>query len=272
MQTFNAICSAVFDVILAPFGHRFAWFDLLLWPLLAGVVALLVYKKVSDQAGITRAKNRVMVHLLEVVLYRDDLIGVLRSTALAMGWNLVYLAKNIVPMLVLIGPMTVILVQLVANYGYAPVPVGAVELLEVQLDRSKGVSPRDVTLDLPPGVVAEAPPVRTPTGEAVWRLRLEQGGDFVLRLSAGGEQLDKAVAVGGGARKVPVKRTKTLEALLYPGEDALAADSVFETVTLRAPDSDLGLLPGGEMGVLLWFFGASLAAGFALKDRFGVTL
>src|SRR5262245_42977693 len=111
--TFNTVASAVFDLVLAPLGHRQAWFDLLVWPLLAGVVALLVYKRVSNQAGIARAKNGIVVHLLEVVLYRDDLPGVLVSTARAMGQNLLYLGHNLVPMLVMFVPMMAILVQLV---------------------------------------------------------------------------------------------------------------------------------------------------------------
>ena len=106
MVTFNAITSAIFGVILAPFGHGFAAFDLLVWPVLAGVVALLVYKKISDQAGIRRAKDRIMVHLLEVVLYRDDLVGVLKSTARALAYNVVYLAHNVLPLLVMFVPMT----------------------------------------------------------------------------------------------------------------------------------------------------------------------
>ena len=34
MQTFNRISSAIFDVLLAPFGHGFPAFDLLVWPAL----------------------------------------------------------------------------------------------------------------------------------------------------------------------------------------------------------------------------------------------
>ena len=46
MQTYNDISSAVFDLLMAPFGHGFAVFDLILWPVLMGVVALQVYKLV----------------------------------------------------------------------------------------------------------------------------------------------------------------------------------------------------------------------------------
>src|SRR5690606_6895440 len=76
VQTFNAITSRIFDVVLAPFGHRAMWFDLLVWPVLAGVAALLIYKLVSNQRGIADAKRRIMVNLLEVVLYRENVLGV----------------------------------------------------------------------------------------------------------------------------------------------------------------------------------------------------
>src|SRR5262245_25820087 len=117
MNALSAAVGAVFDVVLAPFGHRQAWFDLLVWPVLAGIVALLVYKRLSNQAGIARAKNGIVVHLLEVMLYRDDLVGVLGSTARALGQNLLYLGHNVLPMLVLLVPMMAMLVQLVAHYA-----------------------------------------------------------------------------------------------------------------------------------------------------------
>ena len=149
MQAFNAATSALFNVILAPFGHGFVWWDLIVWPVLAGVVALLVYKKVSNQRGIADAKRRIMVHLLEVVIYRDDILGVLKSTVKALAQNARYLGYNVMPMVVMFVPMTVILVQLVANFAYAPLQKGDEVLLEVTLAPDHGVSSRDVVAELP---------------------------------------------------------------------------------------------------------------------------
>jgi hypothetical protein len=270
---FNAAVSAVFDVVLAPFGHRQAWFDLLVWPILAGVAALLVYKRVSNQAGIARAKKGIAVHLLEVVLYRHDLVGVLGSTARAMGQNLLYLAHNLLPMLVMFVPMMAVVVQLVAHYALDPVAPGAVELLTVRLDPAvTHLKATDLRLELPDGVALDAPPVRTPEGEAVWRLRAVAEGDYALRIRAGDRVIEKGLAVGGAPRKVPVMRTKSWLALLYPGEPALPAASPLYSVDLRYPERRLALVPDGESGILLWFLVLSLAAGFALKGRFGVTL
>ncbi len=273
MGTFNAIASAIFDVLLAPLGHTRPWFDLLVWPILAGVVALLVYKAISNQAGITRAKNGIQVHLLEVVLFKDDLRVVLPATAKALAQNVLYLGYNIVPMLVMFAPMTAILVQIVANYGYAPAKVGETTLLVVELDDVVGgVTARDVKLELPPGVSLDAPPVRTADGEVAWRLRLDEPGDHVLKIQAGGTTEEKLLSVGGEARKVSPLRTKSWEALLYPAEPVPAADSPVYSIHLDRRDQDLGVFPAGEGGILAWFFGFSLLAGLLLKDRFGVTL
>ncbi len=273
MNVFNAAMSAVFDVLLAPFGHRWVGFDLTVWPVLAGIVALLVYKRLSNQDGIARAKKGIMVNLLEVMLFRDDLVGVLRSTARAMGKNLVYLGHNLLPMAVMLVPMTAIMVQLVAHYARDPIPVGAVDLVTARLD--PGVSQakaRDVRLELPDGVVLDAPPVRTPDGEIVWRVRATAAGDHVLRIRVGDAVIEKRLAVGGPPRKVPVMRTKSWEAILYPGEAGMPSTSPLYSVDSRYPERRLRFFPDGEGGIVLWFFVASLAAGFALKNRFGVTL
>jgi hypothetical protein len=273
MGTFNAAASAVFDLVLAPFGHRQAWFDLLVWPVLAGIVALFVYKRVSDQDGIKRAKNGIAVHLLEVVLFRDDLLGVLVSTARAMGQNLLYVAHNLLPMIVMFVPMMAVLVQLVANYALDPVPPGSVELVTVRLDPAvTHARPTELRLDLPDGLALDAPPVRTPEGEVVWRVRAVRAGDYQLEIHAGDQVITKGLAVGGSPRKVPVMRTKSWLGFLYPGEAALPSQSPLYSVDVHYPDRRLAFFPSGESGILIWFFVASLAAGFALKGRFGVTL
>jgi hypothetical protein len=272
MQAWNDLVSAVFDVLLAPFGHGPAWFDLVVWPVLAGVLALVVYKRVSNQAGIAREKQRIAGHLYEVRLFRHDPLVVLAATGRIFVRNAVYLGHNALPLLVLLVPMLAILAQLEANYAFAPAPVGTVDLLAVKLDPRSQVAARDVSLELPDGVALDAPPVRTPDGEIFWRLRAEAAGDHALTIRMGDETLVKTWAVGGPHRKVPVKRTKSWEAFLYPGEPALARSSPVHTIALAYPERELALLPGGELGILATFFGLSLLAGFALKGRFGVTL
>jgi hypothetical protein len=272
VNTFNAISSAVFDVLLAPFGHGAAGFDLLFWPIVCGVIALIIYKYVSNQRGIERAKDQIKMHLLEVRLWRHELRTVFPAIGRILVKNAVYVGHNLAPMVVLIVPFLIVLVQLEANYAFAPSEPGTVQLLHVTLAEDAVVRPTEVRLALPEGVSLDAPPVRTPDGEVFWRLRADAPGDHVLTLQAGDAVLEKGWAVGGPPRKVPVKRTRDWEAFLYPGEAGIPAGSPFHAAVLRYPVRQLPWLPDGELGVLAWFFILSLVAGFALKDVFGVTL
>jgi len=187
----NAISGALFDPLLAPFGHDPAWFDLLVWPVLAGVLALVAYKYVSNQRGIEAAKSRIRAQLYEIRLFRHDPLMVLASTGRILWRNAIYLGHNLLPMAVVLVPMLAVLTQLEANYAFAPGRVGAVELLRVELDPRGDAAARDVRLELPAGVVLDAPPVRTPDGEVFWRLRAEAAGDLMLSLHLGNATITK---------------------------------------------------------------------------------
>src|SRR5262245_42042557 len=126
MQAYQSVSSRLFDLLLAPFGHRLAGFDLLLWPLIMGIVALQVYKYASNQAAIARVKRQISMHLLEIRLFSQDILQVLRSTGAILVRNTLYIGHNLLPMAVMLVPMLAIMVQLVAHYAYAPSPPGSV--------------------------------------------------------------------------------------------------------------------------------------------------
>jgi hypothetical protein len=271
MRAYNSISSAVFDFLLAPFGHGFPGFDLVVWPVVMGVVALAVYKVASNQPAIARVKKQISMHLLEIRLFSQDIVQVLKSTGSIVLRNTLYVGHNLLPMLVMIVPMVAIMVQLVAHYAYAPSPIGSVELLRLQLDPAAAVSTRDVSLVLPEGVALDAPPVRTADGRVFWRLRAEREGDHVLAVDVAGQRFEKGWAVGGAPRKVPRKRVRGWEAVLYPGEETLASGAPLLSLELDGHTRSLALFPDGEVGILLWSLLLSLVAGFALRGLFGVT-
>jgi len=272
VQTFNRISSAIFDVVLAPFGHAPAAFDLVLWPSLMGVLAILVYKAVSNQKALARVKSQISMRLLEIRLFSHDIGQVLKSTGVILAKNFVYLGNHMLPMVVMLGPFVIILAQLVANYAYDPSPKGSVELLHVKLDPAAGVSPKDVSLALPEGIALDAPPVETADHQVFWRLRADEPGDHVLAVKVGDEVFEKGWAVGGGPRKVPLKRLRGLEAILYPAETALPGDGPMVSMELDVHPRSFGPLPAGELGVVLVALVLSLVAGFAVKGLFGVTI
>jgi hypothetical protein len=272
MSTFNSLANAIFDVLLAPFGHGWFWVDLLVWPIIMGIGALQVYKYVSNQAAISAVKRQISMHLLEIRLFRNDIVKVLVATGKIVAKNFLYIGHNLVPLLVMIVPMLMVMVQLVSHYAYRPSDPGAVEVLRVKLDPQAGVSPREVSLNLPEGVSLDAPPVRTADGQVFWRLRAEASGDHVLEVKLGEESFEKGWAVGGDSRKVPVKRLRSWGALLYPGEEPIPSGAPLLSLQLAGDTRSLDWLPDGEGGILLWGMALSMLAGVALKGVFGVTL
>jgi len=272
MQTYNRISSAIFDVLMAPFGHGWPAFDMIVWPLVMGIGALQVYKFVSNQDAIARVKGQISMRLLEIRLFSHDIGQVLKSTATIVGKNFIYIGHNLLPLAVMIVPMIALMVQLVAHYAYAPSPVGATEILHVTLDPESGVSPDDVQLAIPEGVVLDAPAVRTADDQIFWRLRADQPGDHVMHVIVGDQVFEKTWAVGGSPRKIPVKRLRSWEAVLYPGEAALASDAPVVSMELDLHTRPLAWFPDGEFGILMWAMVFSLVAGFALKGFFGVTI
>jgi hypothetical protein len=272
MQTYNNIANAIFDFLLAPFGHEIALFDLILWPVLMGIGALLVYKYTSNQEAIASVKRQISMHLLEIRLFRDDITQVLVSTLKIVAKNMIYIAHNLTPMAVMMIPMVALMVQLVANYAYVPTQPGAVELLHLKLDPNAGVSSRDVSLEIPKGTSLDAPVVRTADGQVFWRVKADQPGDHVFKIHVGDEIYEKGWAVGGDARKIPIKRLRGWEALLYPGEAAIPSGSPVLSLELDMNTRPLDIVWDGELGILMWAMVLSLIAGVALKDFFGVTL
>jgi hypothetical protein len=271
MQLYNDISSAIFDALYAPFGHEYPAFDLLLWPALMGVVALVAFKYVSNQSAIARVKKQISMHLIEIRLFSHDIAQVLKSSFLIVGKNSIYVGHNLLPMIVMLPPMGALMVQLVTNYGYAPSPVGSVELLHLQLDPAETQLAADVSLKLPAGVSLDAPMVRTADGQVYWRVRADQPGDHVFQITVGGKVFEKGWAVGGAPRKVPVKRLRSAEALLYPGEPAIGSGEPVVSIELETKSRPLAFFPDGEGGILLWSVGVSILAALALKPVFGVT-
>lgn len=272
MSTFNSVSSAVFTPLLGWFGTWSAWIDILLWSVIAGVLALVVYKFASNQKGIERTKNGIKVHLLEIRLFQDDLLGVIVNTGKIILKNVLYIGHQLVPVAIMFVPFMAMVFQLVGAYGNAPLPVGSHQVLKVTVDRSVTDLPASqVRLALPDGVVLDAPPV--PVGDEIaFRLRLDEPGDHLLQLELGNVAVSKTLAVGGELRRAPVMRSKTWDALLYPGEEGLPSDCPLRDIRVAYPESDLGWMPGGGLGIMLTFVVVSILAAVALKGVFGVTL
>ena len=81
------------------------------------VLALLVYRWVSDQAGIVRTKDRIKAYLLELWLYKDDPRVLLGAQGRVVWHSLVYLRHALLPVAILLVPIGLLTAQVESRFA-----------------------------------------------------------------------------------------------------------------------------------------------------------
>jgi hypothetical protein len=264
MAAVNSIVTRAFDLALAPFaGHP--WLGLVLISLLTGAVLLLVFRYTSNQRGIRAAKDRIISHLLEVLLYRDEMRVVVRAQARLFLDNLRYLGYALVPLAFMLVPVAFLLVQTDLRYGSRPLHVGDKAIVELRL--RPGVDLDQVSISAPAGIAVETDSLRIPSLDEVdWRLRATAPGKHVLRFTVAGRELTKEIVVGQSLTRVSTARVadSAWEQFKHPGEPPIPRDVPVLAATITYPSAHLDLFGHHLHWVWPWLI-ISMAFGYALK-------
>lgn len=298
MDSLNGALNRSFDLLLAPLELLGAPAALVIFSGLFGVFALWVFKRISWQAGIRRAKDRIKAHMIAIRIWQDDLRVVGRSFSGALLRNAQYLGLNFGPFVPLAIPFVVGAAQLVVRYAYDPLPVsadtasllpGQGAMLEVELWPERRGEVLDLRVDLPPGLRALSPLVRSPAeGRALIEVAAVAPGvhavGLEIRRAGGGvERAEKLVVAGGlREREMQPRRVSSRDwwrvhdpdrwPLLWPAEPALEGGSAFRSISLDYPHRRLAWLPDGEIGILLTFLVASMLFGALAIKPLGVQI
>lgn len=275
MNLVNGIANALFDLL----GGPVRWFGplptLVLVSGVFGVLALIAFKHLSFQKRIKAAKDRIKAHLIEIRIYQDDLAIVGKAILKVLGRNLQYLALNLVPIVPLALPFTIVAAQLVTRFGFAPVPVhagaqaqlaGQGTTLHIQLAHGSEARVAELGLHYPPGVEAVSPLVRDPfAGEAWQEIVARAPGEHAIEITLGAETERKLFAAGTQPARLQPERGRSFwSALLWPAEKCFGSDSGFERISFEYPEREIAWLPAGPGGVLIVFLVSSMLFGALL--------
>ncbi|MEW6366423.1 MAG: hypothetical protein AB1714_17495 [Acidobacteriota bacterium] len=267
----NFAFGKTFDLLLYPFQNVNPWVGMTLVSLLTGLLMLWVYKYTSNQEGIKSVKDKIKAHLLELRLYKDNFQATIQAQKKILGYNARYMFYALKPMLVMLVPIVLILIQLDLWFGYRPLKPGESVLLKVKLDRSPLQT--DLTLQPSPGVEIETPPLRVEEGKEIdWRVRGTQYGDHTLTFTVDNQSFTKQLVV---SRKPIAKMSRArvqnhlFDRLLAPGESPIPAGLPVTRVELVYPGQEMNLF-GWSIHWLISFFILSIVFGFGLKGFFGV--
>ncbi len=269
LAVLNPVCTAIGDVTYAIVRTLPVWVGLTLLSVLAGIAMLVIFRYMSNQTGITRAKDQISANLLAIKLYRDELRVMFRSQ-----WGVLCgVAKLqryvLTPVLIMLLPMMLGLAQMGMRHQWRPLQPGERTLMKVRFDAEHAVAGQ-IKLEPSPGLHVEVGPVPG-GGELVWRIRGNEPGRHTLRFRVDGTVVEKELVVGDSFERVSAVRPGAAWAsqLLHPGESRLPAGSPVASIEILYPAVDSWVY-GADYWVL-YFFVVSMASALLLKPLFRVT-
>ncbi len=266
--------SSGFDVLMAPFASSHP-----LWPLFAfsaptGIVMLVIFRYSSDQEGIKNTKRLIKAHILEIRIFKDDLRILLSAQKRILVYNLRYMGYALKPMLLMIVPMAIILIQLDGWLGYRPLRPEESAIVTVRLSTTRSEVFSDVSIRSEKGLVIETPSLRIPSERtASWRIRAKEVGEYHLTITISDETVQKSVLISSGvlARISPRRVADIWSIFLNPSEEAISGNSLIREIEVAYPSRSVEI-SGLTTHWLILFFVLSMAFGFAFKGFFKVEI
>jgi uncharacterized membrane protein (DUF106 family) len=237
-----------------------------------GLLMIVLFGYTSDQKAIKVAKDQLKAHLLAVRLFRDQLPVVMGSYGKILRGTGRYLKLAFKPLLYVIIPITLLIVQVDRYLGTTPVPTNAPFLLTAHTTGSDALN--DVKLELPPEITMTAPPVHIPAeNEIVWRLAGTKDGKYEVKVAASGQSVNKTVSVGSDLPRIsPVRlRGQFWERMFSSAESALPENSPVDSIAINYPERNIEIV-GYGMNWIWMFFILSMIAGFIFKEILGIQI
>jgi len=275
VSIFNTVLTFLFGLPYAALKCLGPFWSLGVLSLLAGILMVWIFGKVSNQDAVQKTRGRLSAELIALRLFKDDLWVFFGIQFQILVWTLKYLRCSLVPMLILMVPTILILIQLNLHYGFRPLRVGEQALVKVKLhDPTALARGAKISLRAPESLKVETQGVRIEEmKEVCWRVRGVSAGRFNLTVSDGDGVVTKQIAVGGHLEGVSSVRTggHWVTSLLYPGEAPVPSQSAIESIEILYPELDISVL-GKRVNWLIIFLVLSLGFGYAFKGVLGVQI
>lgn len=268
LSLLNPVCTVIADGVYTVLSPLPVWLGLTIISAVSGVVILIAFRYMSNQAAIRRAKNDIKANLLAVRLYKDELRVVFGAQARLL-WALVrFQCCMLKPILVLLLPMLLGLAQMGIRHQWRPLGTGETTLIKFHF-RDDAEDPPEVVLEANPGVIVEVGPVPG-GGEAVWRVRGGEQGCHILKFHVDGTIIEKQLVVGNRFQRVSAVRpnSRWTTQLLHPVERPMPSDVPAQSIEILFPSVDSWIY--GANYWVLYFLVVSMTVAVAFRPLFGI--
>jgi hypothetical protein len=203
-----------------------------------GVVMLFIWRYTSNQAAIGDVRRKISANLLATRLFKDDLSVTFRAQRRIIWQALRLLGYSFQPMLIMMIPFVLIMVQIGLRYEQRPLPEGQKARVKVTLKEGakwKGVGDQ---ITLPDGLSSDVnDPCRAEALRTVdWRITPAKVGEYKLVFGKGADTIEMPVRVGNSFTRVSrLRGGGFFDRLLYSAEPSIPKASVFESVEVYYP-------------------------------------
>ncbi len=280
MKFINDLLRPLFDLLQAPLAGMPAFVGVLIWSIPVGVFTLWVFGKTSNQVRIAEVKRRIHAGLFEIRLFNDDLRAIMKAQWQILGHVIHYQALALKPMIFILPPLVLVMVQLHQFYGFRGLQPGDQAMMTVQLDPASvsGSSRPDISLELPEGVRVMTGPVWVPSlAQISWQLGIDAEGEFDLAITVDGETTRKSLrATDRLVRLSPERPPRTFVGQLeWPSEKPLEKTSNVHSINLGYAEAAIGILGWEFEWAFAWmvvFFVLTMVIALALRKPMGVEL
>lgn len=268
----NALLTAIFDALVWPFLRLDPLWPLIFVSLVAGIIILWIFGKISNQDAIRTIRNRIRGNLLAIRFFQDDVGVLLRLQGAIAADSLRYFGYSLIPMMVILPPMVVLMIHLNTRFNDRPLAVGETAVIKAHV-QDASLLRQDISLEVPAGLALETPPVRIPSErEAAWRLRADKTGDYLIHVRLGDKTVEKTISVDEKWKRTsPYRTASAVVAVFYPGESVLDSSSPIQSISVDYPELAIGVL-GFRIHWIVIFLVLSIVFTFALRGVMGVEI
>ncbi len=268
----NAVANLLGKYVLGFIVFLPGWLSITIISAVTGVVLLILFKYTSNQTAIGKVRNGIKANLLAIKLFKDSIAVTLQSEMRVFAGAGLLLFHAIVPMLVMMVPMSLLLVQMGLWYQYRPLEVGEETLVVMKL-ASKETPLKNVKIESLSAAKIIAGPVRVPSkNEVYWKIKASDNGNHTITFNVANKQIEKQLAVSEGFMRISPKRPSQhwSDVLLNPVEKPLASDLDVESISIDYPKR-ISKISGADWWVV-YFFAASMVFAFIFKPLLKVNI
>lgn len=263
----NLILIYCFEIIYWPLSRLGHFWSLIVISLLAGPLFLWIFGKISNQQAIKKVRDQINASLIAIRLFNNNFGVFIQILLRILRHTLIHMKYSAIPLIILIIPVGLILIQLDLRYSVRPLKVGEQTIIKVKVnDKSYLTNSQTISLATNEGIVIETPGLRIPgKNEIAWRIRTLSNGKHRLEIHIGNDKIEKDVPVGPQRRPASQIRVgNLLQMVLNPGEAPIDRTGGIDSIEVLLPPLKIDYF-GWQINWMVQFFIFTLIFGFLSK-------